>query len=405
MLLIIIILLFIGAINTLCCTSDTHYYIIRSSTSIQSAIALIQDIMEMSTIYNYSITGSLSTLAPFTYSNYTNGTDQAFSIPDVVLPESVQILQAVIYIIELIIGTGLSLFLISLILLCKSLRQRGFAIAVQILLANAAFAIPVLSAGIKSALDGDWTLGDNSCRFIAFCNQSFHPQRWFLMAVWVIDRVLTIQRPLRYEKHGAKLVAIMSFIAFLGGLLTGILPLTTLNVCNGIISILNTCHILFYAQQDCGVYAFTYLTITFIIGGILPFCLYIWMFHKAKKAVRQIQPTPQSQISSAAIRPSVTRKQLTTIFVQFWTLLGCSSPTYFSILCIYFSYIAGWQGGLYIGIILLILLQPLYYGLLIADPIALMWHKDVKQELHKLKYNAHNYLKFYVARIVHPTSS
>ena len=359
----------------------------------------------MSIIYNHSIlTESLSNSAPFTYSNFTDGTDQPFFIPDIILPESVRILQAVIYIIELIVGTGLSVFLISMILLCKSLRQRGFAIALQILLANLAFAIPVLSAGIKAALDDDWMSDDHSCQFVAFCNQSFHPQRWLLMAVWVIDRVLTIHRPLRYEKHGAKLVTIMSLAAFLGGLLTGILPLSILpKVCNGVISSLNTCHLLFYAHQDCGVYTFIYLTITFIIGGVLPFCLYIWMFYKANKVARQILPTQLTQTSTVAIQPSMTRRQLTTIFVQFWTLLGCSSPTYSSIVSIYISYITSWQVGLFISIILLILLQPLYYGLVIADPIALMWHKDVKQELKKLKRYVK--IKINAASVVHPDNS
>lgn len=335
--------------------------------------------------YNCSTFESLNGLIPFIQFNCTNTTDVLL----LAFPQSLRTLQAVLYMFELIIGVSLSVFLIYLILFRKSLRQRGFAVALQILLTNIAFTIPVLSTGVQSALEDGWMPSYNLCMFIAFCNQSFQPQRWLLTTVLVTDRALTVTRPLKYEKHRKKTIAILSIVAIGLGLLIGIIPPSVLPNCNGYIPGLNTCHFVTQSQtqQSCGLYGFMYVTLLLLLGGVLPFCLYIWMFWKAKKATIQIVPE-QTQTNTEIPRSnSVSRKQLMTIFLLFWTLLGCLLPHYIAFVCVYISDIINSPRGILLSGFTMLFTQPLYYGLVIADPIALMWHKDVKQELRKLKNN------------------
>ena len=333
--------------------------------------------------YNCSMPESLNNLTSLNCHsiNETNETQLTF-------PLGLRTFQAVAYTTALVVGVCLSVFLISLILCCKSLRQRGFAVAFEILLVNIAFTIPVLTTSIQSALEDDWVPGDHLCQFIAFCNQSFQPQRWLLTAVLVIDRALTVSQPFKYETHRVKVVAILSIIALGLGLLIGIIPPSVLPTCNGFISSLHTCHFASrtQVQQSCGLYGFIYVTIVVLLGGVLPFCLYIWMFWKASRANRQVLPTEQTQINRVSSSfNSVSRKQLATIFLLFWTLLGCLLPYYIAYVVVFIADLVNSVQALTIGGYTLLITQPLYYGLIIADPIALMWHNDVKKELRKLK--------------------
>ena len=316
----------------------------------------------------------------------TSGTGEDFTpLLTFTLPQLARMFQALAYIVEFILGIILSLFFIFLTLCRKSLRQRGFAVALQILLVNLAFAIPVLSTSVHAALEDDWVPDNRFCHFIAFCNQSFQPQRWFLIASFVIDRVLTIHRPLTYEKHGAKIVAILSMCALILALLFGTLPRIIIPTCTPFVPPLNTCQFT-NANRKCAMYGFLSTTTFFLLGGVLPFCLYVWIFHKAKKASRRVVPTQQLQISTIPSHLTVTRKQLVTVFILFWTLLGCSLPYYLSFVFLYVSIQLRLPNSVtVVAILSLLIAQPLYYGLVIADPIALMWHQDVKQELRKIR--------------------
>lgn len=331
------------------------------------------------------------------FTNYTdidytaNGTGDIFVIP--ILPYQVRVLRATIAVIELIIGVFLNTSLILLIIFRKSLHQRGFATAVLILSVNMGYAVPLLSTSAYTYLAGEWTFGDGFCQFLAFSNQMFPNQRWFLTTVLVIDRALTINRPLRYEKHGAVVVLILSTVALIAGLLNGVVLSTAFQSCIGYIPGISTCYILYVnSKRTCGRYLSCSSTIVILLGGVLPFCLYIWMFYKAKKAQRQVVPRTQGTVASSL--PSVPQhKQIFTLFLFFWTLLGCSLPYYFSFLILFLSFIVNLPSGIMAGYYLLVVTQPIYQGLVIADPIAMMWHKDVKRELRKLKHKIKTYIR------------
>ena len=257
--------------------------------------------------------------------------------------------------------------------------------AVQILISNLAFTIPVLSTSTVAALQDDWTLGEDTCHFVAFCNEHLQTQRWLLTAVLVIDRALTISKPLKYEKHGAKVVAVLSLISLFVGLLAGIIPRIAVSECEEFSSFLNSCYFFSIMIPGCSTYTIIIVSALFLIGGVLPFILYLWMFCKARKANRQVVPSQHPRESTVTRRLATSRKQFLTVLLLFWTLLGCSLPHYLSFV---FTYIFIEVGSFKLALIAAFSLIPtqfLYYGLVLADPIAIMWHKDVKDELHKLK--------------------
>ena len=328
--------------------------------------------------------------------NCTSNETDVFSLLDLYLPYQIRILRAIIFVTELILGMFLNTALILLIILCKSLHQRGFATTILILFMNLGNAVPLLSTSAYSVVVAEWRLGDSFCRFIASNTQTFQIQRWLLTTVLVIDRALTINRPLRYERYGARIVLFLSTAALITGFLNGIVLYTALQSCIGFIPGISTCYIYSITSiRRCGRYLVCSSTGIILLGGVLPFILCMWMFFKATKA-RMLQVAPiannntdgrsTAMITSSATHHSVlSRKQMFTIFLFFWTLLGCALPYYFSYVILYLSLVADSPRGSKVGYYLLILTQPIYQGLVIADPIALMWHKDVKEELKKIK--------------------
>ena len=321
------------------------------------------------------------------------------------LPLWIRSLQMVAYTVVFVLGIILTVSFVTLILCSKSLQQRGFAVTVQILLTNLAFSILIMPTSARTARLDDWTLGDSFCQFIAFANQWLQPQRWLLTAVLVVDRTLTISRPLKYEKYGKIFVAVFSTFAIIVSFLFGILPhiITPLQSCSGFTPGTNTCNIL-AAMPNCGVLILSYSVVVIVTGGVVPFSLYLWMFFKAKKVRTQIVPQrfrlPQeNETRGGSSQPSMMQKQYFTIFLLFWTLLGCTIPSYSAFLLLYFSFLADWSKGYFAGLYTVLFFQPLFYGLTIADPITLMWHKDVKQEMTKIKQKVKNFL------IAHVTSN
>lgn len=319
--------------------------------------------------------------------NATNCTSEMTDIWDALQPvlRLLQKLQGIVYIVVFIVGLSLSLFLVTLILCRTSLRRQGaFIIPLQILLSNIGYLIVVSSTSAIAALQGDWMLGDGLCQFIGFCNQIFQPLRWLFTTILIIDRAMMINWPFKHEKYRNKLLTILSMIVITAVFLFAIILSSALPQCTGYSFITNTCY-LTGNGSICDAYAFTYGSILFLIGGLLPFGICLWMFYKAKKVENQVVPAQIAEQGSAASRSSVTRKQLVTFFILFWTLLGCSLPQYISYLFTYSFALSNHLKGAIFGVFSLILTQPLYNGLFIADPVALMWNEDVKKELKNIK--------------------
>ena len=317
------------------------------------------------------------------------------------LPYLIAMLQVMIYAIELILGVTLNSALILLILFRKSLHQRGFTASLLILATNIGFALPLLSASIHTAPLGEWTLGVSYCLFVAFSNQMFQSQRWLLTAVLIVDRALTINRPLKYEKHGRRVVAILSTAALIVGFLIAIVVPTMLHSCIGFLPGLNSCYIISGTDKMCDLYLANTNTLLLLLGGVLPFILYIWMVCKARKAQTLVVPEPTTHLRTNAVTSpfSLTQKQVLTIFLFFWTLLGCSLPYYLSYFVTYLSLENNNHRGLIVGYFSLLFTQPIFYGLTIADPIALMWHKDVKRELKIIRYSIETYIQMKLVNI------
>ena len=345
--------------------------------------------MENSLQQNCSIiTESLSDSLDFinVSSNCSSGGDDDVMNGLYTIPQLIRTLIGIANLVVFILGLSLSVFLIVLILYNKSLRnQRGFAITFLIILSNLIFATFVLSTSVVVALDADTILSGGICQFIAFCNLTFQPLRWLLTTVLIVDRALIISWPFKYEKYRTQVLIVLSMLAIMAALFNGIIPSSVLQECIGFSSVLNTCQ-LTELHTSCLVYGFTYTTSVILIGGILPFCIYLWLFYKASKANRQVVPIQNGEEGSI-ITPhsSISRKQLLTFFVLFWTLLGCALPNYTTLLLTYLIIVTDFTAGIIVVGPLYLLTQPLINAQLIADPVALMWHKDVKEKLKNIK--------------------
>ena len=79
------------------------------------------------------------------------------------------------------------------------------------------------------------------------------------------------------------------------------------------------------------------------------------MFHKAKKINRQVVSTQSIMDESSELRSSVSRKQLLTVLVLFWTLLGCALPNFAAILVQYIVLKGNFQNGIPFAVFLYII--------------------------------------------------
>lgn len=137
--------------------------------------------------------------------------------------------------------------------------------------------------------------------------------RFLMMLVITLDRLFTVFLPFFYVKHGAKISAAMSATVWMGALIQVVNFLQGLSNC--------------YAYlPTCRVHVYTFVTLLQILGGMVPFALYLLLFWKAKTL--EMKVTPMEGIDGTASNTKQEKRVRTTYLILFIALVGTATPAF-----------------------------------------------------------------------------
>lgn len=288
------------------------------------------------------------------------------------LPAFLAPLQASIFILYIAAGLPLNCFVIFLIVKFKALRKRDFLLAVHVVVADliVLFCLPVtILALLISARD---VLGPSSCSAIGFLVLLFNGVRFTMMFVLCTDRFCAVFFPFYYSSRSGSVFFALPYLVWGIWVVVAAVPLGL--DCYGYEPTTGFCIMQSYCSAACNVYRFTSLSAMMFFGGFIPVVLYSMLFCKARRMARD-----SGSCETNAIMHSRTRQATLTFFILFLALAGCSIPTYL-IFCLsplaISSPLIFWA---YFGISL-----SLFEAVLLADPIALMRNREVRESLNKL---------------------
>ena len=288
------------------------------------------------------------------------------------LPAFLAPLQTAIFILYLVAGLPLNCFIIFLVVKFKELRKRDFLLATHVVMADllVIFGLPV---SVASLLVGVREVhNSSSCSAVGFIVLLFNGVRFTMMFVLCTDRFCAVFSPFYYSsRRGALLATLPFFVWGIWIVLAGV-PLGI--DCYGYEPTTGFCIMQSHCSTACNVYRFAILSAMTLLGGVIPIVLYSMLFCKARRLAKA------SCEANAIVPPHSRRRHATvTFFILFIALLGCSIPTY---LVFFLSPLADkfrqffWA---YFGISL-----SLFEAVLLADPIALMRNREVRDCVNKL---------------------
>ena len=321
-------------------------------------------------------------------SNITNGT----TVPDFrKLFTIVSMIQAIGYVSIVIFGIGLNSFLLLLIIKFKTLHQRGYFIAMQILISNLLLTFSLLPTTVVASLLNQWILGDGMCNTFAAFQIWMQIERWLLTLLLALDRTLCVWKPLTYDKEfGNKLVPVLSVVSWIAGFVLALVPVHGIGSCYQYYSALKLCSFNRPNHPACTLYVLFLGTFLIVFGGVTPALLYLALYCKARKINNTIINAQAAWNLTHSGNKSAARKRKATFIVLFFTVLGLSIPFYAVLILQIVTALAS-KSFTIIGDNLFWVTHLLYHGLVIADPLSMMKNKEVKETILRFKTSIRMY--------------
>ena len=300
------------------------------------------------------------------------------------IPPAFDYLQGAIFVTVNILSLLLNGLVVFLVAYFKSLQQRTFYLAIQLIFLHLVLSVTLLPIAVTNAFARKCVFGDDVCYLQGILLTTLLPARFLLTLVLTLDRFITVFMPFFYAKYGGKISTGMSLVAWIFSFIRGIVNLPSSLDCIVYVPAIKLC----ITAPTCSNECYGLITGTLFIAAMLgpvSFILYIVLFWKAKKIQTQIQPLPSNSSNSdvATQRAQHNRRAMITFLILFIALVGCFAPS-FALLLVRFADPVSKRPTPTV-IILQMLLAPSFNGLTIADPIAIMRNQDVRDALRVLK--------------------
>ena len=289
--------------------------------------------------------------------------------------------QAVAVLLIYAVALVLDLLLGMIVSFTKKLWIRPFILSLQIPIINVLQTVALGPIVFVTAMFQTWKFGKYGCYASAIVLNMLRTCRWLTMFTITLDRFLSVSSPFNYPKIANLAVTVLSLVFWVVSLLLSIPPLFNFG-----------CYIFFVEEMTCAldwvcpnIYCYLfYVAATgfiFLLGGVVPVCMYVMMLRRAWKFSRA---NTLGQLDGEQIH--VRQQHLTqrdvraiiTFFVLFVTLIGLTLPFYVNIL------LKASLGMTYqppIGVDFL--LSDIFYLLPIADAFILAWNRDIKEAIRK----------------------
>ena len=171
-----------------------------------------------------------------------------------------------------------------LVVAYKKLKTRSVIISMSLVVADILFTLTYTLPALVTTVSKEWMFGDNGCIAFGFLASTLLTTRWFILSLLCLDRFCTIFFPFSYNKRGKRGIImniIFISITWLVPFVLSIIPVhifVEFELRENNPTCLPTCD-----SQTCRIYYFFTITITYIIGTILPIILYSCLFHKARQ--------------------------------------------------------------------------------------------------------------------------
>ena len=169
-----------------------------------------------------------------------------------------------------------------LVMKYKKLQHRAVIVSLSLISADILLVCSYHLPAFISTVIGAWPFEFIGCEIFGFLSTTFGLTRWYMMGVLSADRFFTVRYPFSYEKYSKVILTLLTVAAWIVPIF---ISMTCLNILSSVAfrHSVPTCQI--YAPTlDKGLLFFSVMTsISFLVGGILPTALYMWLYHKARK--------------------------------------------------------------------------------------------------------------------------
>ena len=280
-----------------------------------------------------------------------------------------------------IAGSLLNFLLLYLIIRYKKLHTLSFVISLQIVFLDLLQLYGVYLFRLVTVFTDEWLFGIGVCVLTGFIDILVRVVRSFLMCVFVIDRFLSVFAPYFYPRHDKKIAITLSAISWILAFLSQLPVFPGLFDCYGYLAERLQCRYLSLCSQPCMVYAQFYVAVIFIPTTILPVVLYILLYWKVKK-IEKAGPAAVAPVGGENQPVKRDWKAAITFFLLFLTVFILTAPpsVLLVILAATLSIVPAQA-----GFVILAFLTSVASLLVVADPIVIMRHSDVKEVLCEIK--------------------
>ena len=285
------------------------------------------------------------------------------------------------------VGNGL---VVTLLFKFKKLRHRTAMFSVSVISANTVLVFVYHVPVVVSAVSKKWQFGFVGCQVVGYLSFGFILTRWLTLAGLSIDRFCVVRFPFSYPRCN-KHVLVMLFI--ISWVLPVLLTAATLIGGSNVKFRANLPSCLLYAPPNQRVYFGVVFTTTFILGGVMPLLLYIWLLHKARKMRNSLYriERPQDRSTSRGGNEKAVFVTFSLIFTAF-CLTGLLM--YFFRVIRSLSY-SSWCN---VPIIVHFAVVDLFLSSTAVDPLLIMRDRDFRKRLRHLLCCHNDCGRYYVNR-------
>ncbi len=285
-------------------------------------------------------------------------------------------LQIIFFACLIVLSTGLNSFVFFLMAKFKKLQTLSFFIALQILITDFIRGSILTPMNLISAIARRWPFGESVCIIYGTVLVYTTLVRTALMVMVAIDRFLLIYYPFRYEKHRVKTVVILSLVAWLKTAVAVVVTLPGIMDCIAYISIFWHCFANSFCGLDCLAYINAYMCVVLIPSCIIPPCLYLALFLKARNI--------QNRTVFFSDKQKKEWRATMTLFLMILTVVVTIMP--FCVFYVLVSSIYGFGPRPLWSNLVLMISYTFFLSFTVADPIFIMRNRDVREVVAGLKW-------------------
>ena len=297
----------------------------------------------------------------------------------------VKVYLALVFCSTLIAGTVLNIFVLFLVIRYKKLHTLTFGISLQIVVLDFIQLYGAIIFRLVTVITDTWVFGIALCVISGCIFHTVYNARAFLMCVFVIDRFLSIFAPYFYPRHSKKLTISLCVTFCVIVCLLQLLLLPGLFDCYSFSPTQGLC-MLRGCSYFCTVFGRVYLYLVLVPTTLIPVVLYIWLYCKVKRIKQRDKVVDSVGGEGRSVKDKSLKKKDWKAAITFFLLfLNSFLLTTIAILVTIIFVVLHSRWPSPVLYILSAISTSTTSLVVVADPIVIMRHSDVKEVLCEIK--------------------